>query len=111
METPNRTTKDISRQCSTTNYKQMGNELQARIIEYTEQWEKRCYKEGIPDDAPMELGDKVPSYKRICMAILKNDFQLVGLGYAPKVTKYYSILKRIEIDARIYEGKQLRLLL
>jgi hypothetical protein len=34
---------------------------------------------------------------------------LISLGYQPKNSKYYSILKRIEIDAREYEGKQLKL--
>jgi len=72
-------------------------------------WEKRCYRNGIPDEAPFELKDKVPSYKNICMALLKNDFNLVSLGYSPKITKYYSILKRIEIDQRKYVGKQLKL--
>jgi len=43
------------------------------------------------------------------MALLNNDLQLTELGYQSKPTKYYSILKRIEIDARNYEGKQLKL--
>jgi hypothetical protein len=33
---------------------------------------------------------------------------LTSLGYAPKYTKYYSVLKRIEIEARGTE-KQLKL--
>ena len=87
----------------------MVNKLRAKIIEYVQGWEQKCYKDGIPDEAPIELGDKVPSYKRICIAILKNDINLTSLGYTPKISKYYSILKRIEIDARMYEGKQLKL--
>lgn len=73
-------------------------------------WESRCYKNGIPDKAPIGLEDKVPSYQRIAIALLKNDMNLVSLGYQPKVTKYYSMLKRIEIDARDDgKPKQLRL--
>jgi len=72
-------------------------------------WEERCYKNGIPDEAPFELKDKIPSYKKIAMALLKNDFHLISLGYSQKKTKYYSILKRIEIDQRKYIGKQLKL--
>jgi predicted phosphoadenosine phosphosulfate sulfurtransferase len=49
----------------------------------------------------------VPSYKKICLSILKNDYK--DLGYYPKKSKYYSILKRIEIDQRMYNGKQLKL--
>jgi len=35
--------------------------------------------------------------------------QLKSLGFKPKPSMYYSMLKRIEIDAREYEGKQLKL--
>jgi predicted phosphoadenosine phosphosulfate sulfurtransferase len=83
--------------------------VQKKITEYIKQWEIRCYQNGIPDDAPIEIIDKVPSYKKICMALLKNDNNLISLGYEPKKSKYYSILKRIEIDARPSDSKQLRL--
>lgn len=79
-----------------------------KITEYINTWEKRCYTKGIPDEAPIGLEDKIPSYKRIAMAILKNDFNLTSLGYEPKKSKYYSILKRIEIDARETKYKQLK---
>lgn len=53
--------------------------------------------------------DKVPSYKKIAYLILTNDMNMTGLGFSQKVSKYYSMLKKIEIDARTYEGKQLKL--
>lgn len=87
----------------------MGTMVHERIREYIETWEKRCYKDGVPDEAPAELQDRVPSYKRIAIALLKNDMNLTSLGYEPKKTKYYSILKRIEIDARDTPNKQLKL--
>jgi len=43
------------------------------------------------------------------MALLKNDMNLTSLGYSNKYSKYYSILKRIEIDARPTKYKQLKL--
>ncbi len=61
-------------------------------------WEQRCYSDGIPDEAPKEIEDKVPSYKHIAKAILKNDVSMVG-GKRP-VSKYYGILKRIELKER-----------
>lgn len=55
------------------------------------------------------MNDKVPNYKKICLALLNNDLNLTSLGFQTKKSKYYSILKRIEIDARTFEGKQLKL--
>jgi predicted phosphoadenosine phosphosulfate sulfurtransferase len=49
----------------------------------------------------------VPNYKNIALSILKNDYR--SLGYHPEKSKYYSILKRIEIDAREYNGKQIKI--
>lgn len=84
----------------------MGINVHKRVAEYVQQWEERCYKNGIPDEAPIEIADKVPSYKRIALALLKNDLQLTSLGYEPKKSKYYSVLKKIEIDARPNTVKQ-----
>jgi|TARA_R100000501_G_C2569365_1_gene76836 predicted phosphoadenosine phosphosulfate sulfurtransferase len=109
METFNRKTENNGGSCGTKNHRYMDNRLHDKIIEYIKTWEKRCYKNGIPDEAPTEIDDKVPSYKRICFAILKNDNTLKTLGYTPRKSKYYSILKRIEIDARNKPGKQLKL--
>lgn len=80
------------------------------IMKYIEKWEKRCYFDGIPDEAPYRLDalNKVPSYKRICISILNNDLQ--SLGIKNKKSKYYSMLKKIELDAREGYTKQLKLL-
>ncbi len=87
----------------------MGNNVHEKIEQYIKLWKKRCYKNGLPDESPIQIKDKVPSYKNIALAILKNDFTLNSLGFKPKKTKYYSILKRIELDDRKYIGKQLKL--
>ena len=68
------------------------------IEKYIKTWESRCYKNGIPDEVPKEIFDKVPSYKAIAMAILKNDIGILGIE-KPK-SQWYSVLKRIEIEAR-----------
>jgi predicted phosphoadenosine phosphosulfate sulfurtransferase len=78
-----------------------------KILEYIEEWERRCYKEGLPDETPDELKGRVPSYKLIATCILNNN--LKPLGIEGKKSKYYSILKRIEIDDRSFNGKQFRL--
>jgi len=79
--------------------------MKLKIIDYVKTWENRGYKDGIPDEAPIMLEQlcKVPSYRKIVMAILKNDNNLQSLGYTPKKSIYYNILKKIEIDARTEE--------
>ncbi len=55
---------------------------EAKVNYYCKLWESRCYSEGIPDEAPVELEKKanVPSYRRVCQAILKNDYWFKSLG-------------------------------
>jgi predicted phosphoadenosine phosphosulfate sulfurtransferase len=85
--------------------------MKRKILDYIETWENRCYHEGIPDEAPqvLESLNKVPSYRKICTAIMKNDVTLESLGYTRRPCKSYIMLKRIEIDARPIKNKQLKL--
>ena len=76
------------------------------IQNYIETWQNRCYSE-LPDEAPQEIDHLVPSYKKIAICILKNDFR--ELGYQRKESKWYGVFKRIEIENR-QETKQLKLL-
>lgn len=82
--------------------------MKQKIKEYIKIWIARCYSDGIPDEAPFEISDKVPDYKKICIAILKNDTVLKTLGYDKIKTPIYSELKRIEIEQR-NKTKQLKL--
>lgn len=86
--------------------------MKQNIENYIKEWEIKCYFEGIPEEVPARLTQlkKVPSYKEICSAILKNDISLKTLGFTPKKSKYYSEFKRVEIEQR-KDGKpkQLRL--
>lgn len=84
--------------------------MKKAIIEYISRWEARCYSEGIPDEAPLELERRnlVPSYRRIAIAILKNDVSLKSLGLTATKSKYYDFYKRIEIEKRL-NTKQLKL--
>jgi len=75
---------------------------QKAIEDYFKKWSDKGYPDDIPDSVPDELMrlNLAPSYKAIAMAILKNDTNLHSLGGVVKKSKYYSILKKIEIDAR-----------
>ena len=72
------------------------------IQNYIYKWEKRCYSDGIPDEVPVRLEqlNKVPSYKSLVKAILKNDMNLKSLGNTIKKPNAYHELKRIELDNR-----------
>tara|TARA_R110001632_G_scaffold1171_2_gene4713 strand:- start:10187 stop:10390 length:204 start_codon:yes stop_codon:yes gene_type:complete len=64
---------------------------------------------GIPDEVMPRLDElnKVPSYKRIALAILNNDIDKIGNR---KKSKWYSELKRIELSAKgKIKNKQYRL--
>jgi predicted phosphoadenosine phosphosulfate sulfurtransferase len=84
--------------------------MKQKIIEYIMTWEKRCYFNGIPDEAPKELEQKnnVPSYRKVCLSILKNDVSLKTLGFTGKHSKYYDSYKKIELEQR-NKYKQLKL--
>lgn len=76
--------------------------MRQKILQYIEKWERQGYKDGIPDAAPICLENigKAPSYRKICIAILKNDAALVTLGYARPKCDSYMAIKKIEIAAR-----------
>jgi predicted phosphoadenosine phosphosulfate sulfurtransferase len=73
-----------------------------RVQLYETEWSKRGYFEGIPDEAPevLERLGLVPSYRTIAFALLKNDMNLVSVGFSPKKSDWYSAIKRVEIAAR-----------
>lgn len=74
--------------------------MEKRIRGYIKTWEGRCYPDGIPDEVPQEIADKVPTYKRICLAILTNDVALESLGYQPPKSAVYHAIKHEEIKNR-----------
>lgn len=84
--------------------------MKRKINQYIKTWEQRCYFNGIPDEAPerLESLNKVPSYRRIAISILKNDYALKSLGMTAKTSNYYHELKRIELKNR-NTNKQLKL--
>lgn len=69
--------------------------MTTEIKEYVCKWQSRCYPE-LPDEAPKEIFDLVPSYKKIAFAILKNDLRVIGIN--PPESEYYYMLKAIELS-------------
>lgn len=77
-------------------------QLKGQIKEWISTWEGRDYADGIPDEADtvLESYGKVPSYRRIVKAILKNDNYLLSLGYSRPNSEVYGAIKRIEKETR-----------
>jgi len=62
-----------------------------KILLFTRWWEERGYPEGIPDEADLALEMKrdVPSWRRICKSLLRNDYWCKGLGFSQHKSKAY----------------------
>jgi len=87
--------------------------MEKKIHLYINTWLEQGYSDGIPDEVPVELMQEhlAPSYKAIAYAILQNDHGLQSLGFSPEESKWYGVLKKIEIQERpVIVGQQVRLL-
>lgn len=72
-----------------------------KILDWIKFWKLRGYLDDIPDEAPeiFEKENMVPSYRRICLAIMKNDVQLQSLGFSRTKCHFYNKIKRSELIA------------
>ena len=73
-----------------------------KINMFISKWKQQGYLEGIPDEADyfMEKKRDVPSWRRICSCLLKNDFLFTGLGFNKVKTQAYHIIKRINLGVK-----------
>jgi predicted phosphoadenosine phosphosulfate sulfurtransferase len=64
------------------------------------EWVRRCYFDGIPDEVPRVIDNEhlAPSWKRIAIALLRNDMAMESLGNMRKQSKWYGVFKRIELN-------------
>lgn len=71
-----------------------------KIFLFERWWEERGYPEGIPDEADLKLEMKrdVPSWRRVCKSLLRNDYWCKGLGFSQHKTgaykKYLALMKK-----------------
>ena len=68
----------------------------SRFKSFVKWWRTRGYSDDIPDEAPEILEAKrwAPSYRRLCKALLRNDYWGKGLGLTqPKSEAYGRYLK------------------
>jgi predicted phosphoadenosine phosphosulfate sulfurtransferase len=72
-----------------------------RFKDHIKGWRKRGYKGEIPDSAPRELENKhwVPSWRRLCKVLLRNDWWCKGLGMTqPKSAAYAEFMKMKKME-------------
>ena len=85
------------------------NHYKNKLAVYLKWWSKRGYEEGIPDkaEARLESYGKVPSWRKVCKTILRNDYWCKGLGFSPTKTqayqKYCELMKKRREEWNIYK--------
>lgn len=66
-------------------------QYKTKINRFIEYWKQRGYSDGIPDEADYQMEKKrdVPSWRRICKTMLRNDFICKELGYGQEQSEAY----------------------
>jgi len=72
-----------------------------RFRRHIKGWRGRGYKGDIPDHAPRELEQKhwVPSWRRLCKVLLRNDWWCKGLGFTQPKSEAYARYRSLK-DSR-----------
>jgi predicted phosphoadenosine phosphosulfate sulfurtransferase len=63
-----------------------------KIFVFEQWWKKHGYAEGMPDESLRadEASRKAPSWRRICRALLRNDYWCKGLGFSQHRSEAYA---------------------
>jgi len=80
-----------------------------KIFTFIKWWEERGYREGIPDNAPLFLENQrlVPSWRRVCKSLLRNDYWCKGLGFTQHKTEAYEKYLKLKKEQRSQNNFQL----
>lgn len=73
-----------------------------KIAVFVHWWIERGYRDGIPDeaDAADEAAKRVPSWRRICKMLLRNDYWAKGLSFNQHKSQAYERYRQIMIRRR-----------
>jgi len=88
--------------------KKTAEHYKAKIAKYIHWYMERGYPDGIPDEADFQMENKkdVPSWRRICRTLLRNDYWCKGLGFSPTkqsaYDKYIELMKKKRNEWGIY---------
>lgn len=78
----------------------MESRYRDKILLHIKWWQERGYPKGIPDEAPpkLEAAKEVPSWRRVCKSLLRNDYWCKGLGFSQHKSgayeKYQDLMRR-----------------
>lgn len=73
---------------------------QNKILLFQKWWKEKGYPDGIPDEADYNLEAKklVPSWRRVCKSLLRNDYWCKGMSFTQHKSnaykKYLDLMKR-----------------
>lgn len=64
---------------------------QNKVSVFVKWWMERGYPEGIPDegDYKLEADKKIPSWRRVCKSLLRNDYWCKGLSFTQHRSEAY----------------------
>lgn len=73
-----------------------------KIAVFLRWWEQRGYSMGIPDEADHkeEAAKKVPSWRRVCKMLLKNDFWAKSLSFTQTKSHAYAQYQKVMKNRR-----------
>ena len=85
-----------------------------KIFRFIEWWKVRGYPEGLPDaaDYALEAKRKVPSWRRVCKSLLRNDYWCKGMSFTQNKSdayeKYLALMRRkkAEKEFKLFEVVQ-----
>jgi predicted phosphoadenosine phosphosulfate sulfurtransferase len=85
----------------------MQSNYENKIAVFIKWWMDRGYSEGIPNevDVNLEAKRKVPSWRRVCKSLLRNDYWLKGLGFSQNKSgsyeRYQKLIQRKRIEWKL----------
>lgn len=73
-----------------------------KIAVFIHWWMERGYPNGIPDEAnhKLEASKQVPSWRRICKMLLRNDYWAKGLSFSQHKSEAYERYKKVMKNRR-----------
>ncbi len=86
-----------------------------KILLFQKWWMERGYASGIPDeaDARLEADKKVPSWRRVCKSLLRNDYWCKGLSFtqhrSEAYDKYLALMRKRKAEWKTSDSKMTQL--